>query len=274
MRLFIPIFISTIGILYADRVEWIGEGQVTSASGVFGADGIAVDDEVSMKFSYNDDAGFITTKEVFGETNRDFYENVELAMMVTIGERTWEGSVTTGVAGFPETIFVSTGFFKERFDPVLREAELAEFSSFPLDTEAGDNSMRMEFKGNDAVFLQSGIEVDSINPREIIVANGSITTGGTANILAFALDFDSIQVRTPGDELGEPVPFVLNVSAGETTVNLSWETELNVSYQLQEASGLEEADWTTIETISGTGDSVTRSRVRVEETRFYRLVRE
>ncbi|MDB4722823.1 hypothetical protein OAF11_02105, partial [Akkermansiaceae bacterium] len=70
------------------------------------------------------------------------------------------------------------------------------------------------------------------------------------------------------------VPFVLNVSADETTVSLNWQTDLNVSDQLQEGSSLDEADWTTIETVSGTGDSVTRSRVRVEGTRFYRLIRE
>ncbi|MDB4577580.1 hypothetical protein N9090_00210 [bacterium] len=274
MRSIILIFISSFGVLHADRVEWVGEGQVTSASGVFGAEGIAENDEVSMKFSYEDDAGFSTPASNPFQTDRDFYENVDLEIEVTVGGQTWAGSLASGIDGVEYTIFVRTGQVAERFDPLIREVEMAEFSSFPLDVEAGDNTIGMKFRGNVAVFLQSGIEVDSINSREITSATGSITTGGAANKLAFALDLDSIQVRTPSDGPGDAVPFVLNVSADETTVILNWQTVLNVSDQLQEGSSLDEADWTTIETVSGTGDSVTRSRVRVEGTRFYRLIRE
>ena len=195
-------------------------------------------------------------------------------MEVTVGERMWAGSLASGIDGFPYTVFVVTGEVQERFEPVIDEDELAEFSSFPLDVGAGDNTIGMKFRGNRAIFLQSGVELDSINPREIIVATGSITTGGSANTLAFAFDFDSIQVRDPSVPLPVPEPFVLNIETDDTTVDLSWETEDTVSYQLQVASGLEETDWMTVETIVGTGEAVRRSLARVDETRFYRLIRE
>ncbi|MDB4287207.1 hypothetical protein N9930_00285 [bacterium] len=163
MRSIILIFISSFGVLHADRVEWVGEGQVTSASGVFGAEGIAENDEVSMKFSYEDDAGFSTPASNPFQTDRDFYENVDLEIEVTVGGQTWAGSLASGIDGVEYTIFVRTGQVAERFDPLIREVEMAEFSSFPLDVEAGDNTIGMKFRGNVAVFLQSGIEVDSIN---------------------------------------------------------------------------------------------------------------
>ena len=277
MRFLIPLVLTICGLAHGDRVQWTGTGTVTSVTGAFDEGGIAADDQVSMTFSYDDDAEFDQRKDIpppFSERERDYYSDVNLSMTVTVGDHTWEGSVVSGVLGLPLTLFVRTGNFSEKFEPLLREEEMAEFTSFPFDAEMGDNTIGMKFDGNAPVFLQSGIEVDSINPLEITNATGSITTGGNGNTLAFSLEIGSIRVSPPDEGPVDDEPLVLSIETGETTVSLSWETEVGVSYQLQEAAGLEEDDWTTVEATAGTGETVTSSRLRSAETRFYRLIRE
>lgn len=277
MRFSIPLVLTICGLAHGDRVQWTGTGTVTSVTGAFDEGGIAADDQVSMTFSYDDDAEFDQRKDIpppFSERERDYYSDVNLSMTVTVGDHTWEGSVVSGVLGLPLTLFVRTGNFSEKFEPLLREEEMAEFTSFPFDAEMGDNTIGMKFDGNAPVFLQSGIEVDSINPLEITNATGSITTGGNGNTLAFSLEIGSIRVSPPDEGPVDDEPLVLSIETGETTVSLSWETEVGVSYQLQEAAGLEEDDWTTVEATAGTGETVTSSRLRSAETRFYRLIRE
>ncbi|MDB4408552.1 hypothetical protein N9165_00605 [Akkermansiaceae bacterium] len=276
MRYFITVLLASCGLTFGERVEWIGNGTITGLSGVFEGEGMAVDDDVSITFSYDDDAGFDTTKDIpppFTERERDYYDEINLTMTVVIGGRTWEGSVVSGISGIPATIFVRTGAFSERFNPLIREEELAEFSSFPQDAGMGDNTIGMNFNGTAPIFLQSGIEVDSINPLHITSATGSITTGGSANTLAFSLEISSLKVRTPV-EVPDDVPLVLSIEAEETAVILSWQTEGGVTYQLQEGSGLEENDWTTVVTVLGNGEAVTRSLVKPTGTHFYRLIKE
>jgi hypothetical protein len=258
-----------IGILHAEIVEWTAEGAVTRAEGTFGEGGIALDDEVSMTFFYNDDAGFVVTAMNFLQEDRAYYEEVNLGIKVVIGERIWEGSVETGVAGIPQTLFARFGQVPERMNLELREAESAEFVSFPLSDGGGSDILGMEIRGSNAL-LGDGIDVASINLDQISSATGSIMTGGVE--LRFSLDLASIAVGIQGGGPSGPEAPEVMLTALEETVELRWQSAFNESYEVQSSLTLEEESWTSLETIAGNGDPLIRSYALSGETIFYRLV--
>ncbi len=261
----------SFGLAQAETVEWIAEGAVTSTGGVFGEAGIAVDEVVSVSFTYEDDAGFNPLKLITFpgfEEDRDYYDGVNLAMKVVIGERTWEGMVETGTPGRPETLFFRRGVFTDRLDPLVREEESGVFSSFPLSHEDGKDSVGIKFLGS-FVFSESAISADVISPVELTSAIGTITTGGDA--LGFSLSIASIEVR---EIFPDPIVPELEIVGGEESVTLAWASVVDQRYQLQMSSTLEADDWMTIETRDGNGELIDIVRARAAETVFYRLLQE
>jgi hypothetical protein len=269
MRLLVGSTFILFGILNAEIVEWTAEGAVTRAEGAFGDAGIALDDEVSMTFFYNDDAGFVVTAMTFLQEDRAYYEEVNLGIKVVIGERIWEGSVENGVEGIPQTLFARFGQVPERMNPELREAESAEFVSFPLSDGGGNDIVGMEIRGSNALF-GDGIDVASINLDQISSATGSIMTGGVE--LRFSLDPASFTVGIQGDGPSGPAAPEVMLTALEETVELQWQSAFNESYEVQSSTTLEEGSWTTFETIAGNGDPLTRSYALSIGNVFYRLV--
>ena len=261
-----------IGILHAEIVEWTAEGAVTRAEGTFGEGGIALDDEVSMTFFYNDDAGFVVTAMNFLQEDRAYYEEVNLGIKVVIGERIWEGSVENGVEGIPQTLLARFGQVPERMNLELREVESAEFVSFPLSDGGGIDILGMEIRGSNAL-LGDGIDVASINLDQISSATGSIMTGGVE--LRFSLDLASIAVGIQGGGPTGPEALELGIEVVDSDVApiiLVWQSSLGVKYLVEQSISLKDDDWSPIEAIDGTGDVIDYPLTQSPGPRFYRLV--
>lgn len=269
---------------FGEIVLWTASGTVDSATGNFDVPSLSADTPVSIRMTYDDRA--IPDKpfnNFLGRVSTDYRTDIDLTIRVTIGEFQWEGNVTTGISGTanslnifppPYTLVtdVKSSSSTESFTALLHSGDGATFSKFPFQIDEDLLRMNLDFKGPNT-FLDGGIEVFDINHEFINTASGFIrmddTVNETESLLNYTINPDSVSVINLKDEPFSPE---IEFSTPGDDVVLNWRSDPRFSYRIEHTTNPEDAEWTNLESIDGTGAEISRTYSRTETTGFYRII--
>ena len=245
-KLLLPLFIATAPLLKASTVVWTATGTVSSASGVYAADGITADTPVSVEMKYDDQAGRDVPRDLSGLgipiKDLDYRNAIKLSISITIGDVLWHGQVETGSSGSPYTLFLKlngTDGGSESLTATVQETDGATFDLFPLESGPENKLIQLLFSSSDNDFLTDEISASAIQDELITAASGSFQSGPSNKVL-FSLDPTSVSVF---NESLIPTTPVIRLLKTNDNLALSWESELGVHYKLQSSLTLEEDSW-------------------------------
>ncbi|MDA7888038.1 hypothetical protein N9A86_01470 [Akkermansiaceae bacterium] len=199
-RQLLPIFMATASLANAATVAWTANGTVSSATGVYSADGIVADTPVGIEMKYDDQAGHTITKELpfFSVEEIDYWNSIDLSISITIGDQTWKGNVHTA----PDDNGFRTLFLKldgkegasESITATIQDDDGGSFEFFPLEVEAENSLIQLLFSSTDNNFLSNSVAENSLDENLITSATGFLQSG-SSNKITFDLDPASIAIE-------------------------------------------------------------------------------
>ncbi len=260
--------------LLAETVLITGSGTITSSNGVFQDNQIPIDNPISFRITYDDQATAGFSAAPLGIQITNYSQNINLNVSITSGPLTWTGSVDSAPITAPFTVASATSTTvpsNEVLSIRLGSDELATFPTFPFRSTGDPATLTLSLSGPAPSFLGSGISVDAVDLALVTTITGSIATS-TGNDLQFQITPSSANILFEADEnsaLAAVVPFIETTS---DLASLTWESDASVDYLIESTTDLSVSTWTPVLTVQGTGSSLSRSFPLSEERNFFRIV--
>lgn len=222
----------------ATEVVWTAQGTVDFSFGSV-SEVAPMGEPVEIEFSYDDAAERVPVSGLTNVFDRvEYRTDVDLEIVVRVGENTWRGTVASAPAGGSRTLELLDFHIgcpddcQDAFMVLLTSAEAGEFSSFP--GLAGENkAMNLNFRsegpeGGAAFFLTSDqLSCVAAGVTAITKASGSITDGRGA--FNFAIDPKSIRTKLVEDRSLS----ITSISYENEEVTLTWPTKPGCFYAIQ-----------------------------------------
>lgn len=258
----------TLASSKAETVLWTAQGTVTTATGEF--EGPSIEQAVQIRMTYNDESiAENPHRNVLGSIDREYRQEIDLNIEITIGEQSWIGEVNTAPSALPRTLVTeerSFGTTSESIEVILDTSDGATITASDSANEATE--LQLEFIGSQQ-FLTIGIQSDQLNAEEITSASGSITGTTSSDQLSFTLDPTTVEIITL---LPTPVTPLISAATENNNFIISWLSSQEFSYRIEQTTELEDNDWIPVITINGTGDSISRTFPLTTPPTYFRIV--
>ena len=271
----------------AAEVEWNATGAVNVVRGEDFLSMAASGDPVTVELRYNNGSEGEVFRQIFDLNDQlfwqqeEYYQSVNLDIVITIGLHTWRGTLESGSPGPPYTIEVQdvkvAGDTVDRFRLTVAEDDGGSFPLFPGELVATDNPrIQIEFSdssvGSDAVpsYLDStDLTCVSQSFTRITAARGFISSG-SGDIINFTVDPESIRTRMPNLELVELREVTYDAEFDE--VVLRWGSVPGKFYVIQYLA--EDLCWREKSSTQAQSAETTWAVLPSGETELYRIVEE
>tara|TARA_B100001057_G_scaffold499437_1_gene610087 strand:+ start:1849 stop:2727 length:879 start_codon:yes stop_codon:yes gene_type:complete len=271
----------------AAEVEWNATGAVNVVRGEDFLSMAASGDPVTVELRYNNGSEGEIFRQIFDLNDQlfwqqeEYYQSVNLDIVITIGLHTWRGTLESGSPGPPYTIEVQdvkvAGDAVDRFRLTVSEDDGGSFPLFPGELVATDNPrIQIEFSdssvGSDAVpsYLDStDLTCVSQSFTRITAARGFISSG-SGDIINFTVDPESIRTRMPNLELVELREVTYDAEFDE--VVLRWGSVPGKFYVIQYLA--EDLCWREKSSTQAQSAETTWAVLPSGETELYRIVEE
>ena len=288
-RLVILLSIVGLGNLLgsAAEVEWNATGAVNVVRGEDFLSMVASGDPVTVELSYENGGGGEIFRQIFDLNDQlfwqqeEYYQSINLEIVITIGPHTWRGTLESGSSGPPYSIEVQdvkvAGDTVDRFRLTVAEDDGGSFPSFPGQLVPEDNPrIQIEFMdspvGIDAVpsYLDSTeLACVSQSFTRITAARGSISSG-SGDIINFIVDPESIRTRMPDLKFVELREVSYDPEFDE--ILLRWGSVPGRFYVIQYLA--EDLCWREKSSTQAQGVETTWAVLPSGETELYRIIEE
>ena len=199
------------------EVEWTAAGNVSFVRGESFRSFVADGDPVTIELSYDNQGGGEVFRQIFDLNDQlfwqqeEYYQSIDLNLVIRIGAHTWHGSLESGSAGPPYTIEVQdvrvAGDTVDRFRVTVAEDDGGTFPSFPGELVPTDNPrIQIEFSDTSR---EGDIAPDYLNSTDLACVSQSVTritaaqgsiSSGSGSLINFTVTPETIRttMRSPG----------------------------------------------------------------------------
>lgn len=281
--------VSVLGFLptYAAEVEWNATGGIDVVRGESFLSMVASGDPVTVEFSYNNGSEGEIFRQIFDLNDQlfwqqeEYYQSINLDIVITIGDHTWQGTLESGTSGPPYSIEIQdvkvAGDTLDRFRLTVAEDDGGSFPLFPGGLAPTDNPrIQIEFSdssvGGDAVpsYLDS-TELTCVSQSftRITAARGFISSG-SGDIISFTVAPETIRTRMPNLEFVELREVSYDPEFDE--IILKWGSVPGKFYVIQYLA--EDLCWREKTSTQAQSDETTWTVLPFGEAELYRVIEE
>lgn len=288
-RIIISLVGSVLGFLpsHAAEVEWHAMGSIDVVRGEGFISMVASGAPVTVELSYNNRSEGEIFRQIFDLNDQlfwqqeEYYQSIDLNIVITIGNYTWQGTLESGSSGPPYSIEVQdvkvAGDTADRFRLTVAEDDGGSFPLFPGELASTDNPrIQIEFSNSSVGVDIAPSYLDSTElacvsqsfPR-ITAARGFISSG-SGDIINFTLAPESIRTRMPNLEFVELKEVSYDPEFDE--IVLKWGSVPGRFYVIQYLA--EDLCWREKSSTQAQSDETTWTVLPFGEREIYRIIEE